>query len=95
MTGVRSTETTAKSLPAGGITGGRMNTMTDPQQAAAQGAQAAQEVQRILELFIPNASNIQIKNVNQTPRQIEITDFRADLPDGSSVYAPHLTIRRG
>jgi len=72
-----------------------MNPMTDPQRAAAQGAQEAQEVQRILELFMPNASNIQIKNVNQTPRQIEITDFRADLPDGSSVYAPHLTIRRG
>jgi hypothetical protein len=69
--------------------------MTDPQQAAAQGAQAAQKLQRVLALFSPNATNVQIKTVNQTPRQIEITDFRADLPDGSSVHAPHLTIQLG
>jgi hypothetical protein len=69
--------------------------MTDPQQAAAQGAQAAAKLQRVLARFAPNATNIQIGTVNQTPRQIQITDFRADLPDGSSVHAPYLSINLG
>ncbi|BBX67828.1 hypothetical protein [Mycolicibacterium psychrotolerans] len=69
--------------------------MTDSKQAAAEAAQAALEVQRILELFSPNASNVRIKTVNQNPREIQIIDYRAELSDGSSVYAPHITIRLG
>jgi hypothetical protein len=69
--------------------------MTDPEQAAARAAQATERLHRVLTLFAPNATNVEIKNVNQTPRQIEITNYRADLPDGSTVYAPHLTIQLG
>lgn len=70
--------------------------MADPHEAAAaQGAMAAEELQRLLALWAPNATNVQIKTVNHTPRQIEIIEYRADLPDGSTVYAPHIIIRRG
>jgi hypothetical protein len=67
--------------------------MTNPQQAAAQGAQEAQRLQRVLALFAPNATNVVIKTVHQYPHEIQIVDYRADLPDGSSVYAPHITFR--
>jgi hypothetical protein len=71
-----------------------MNTMNDPQQAAAEGALATEKLQRALTLFAPNATNVQIKTVRQNPHEIQIIDYRADLPDGSSVYAPHITIQR-
>ena len=69
--------------------------MTDPQEGAARGAEAAVKLQRVLALFAPNATNVEIKTVNHSPRQIQITDFRADLPDGSMVHAPHITIVLG
>ena len=67
--------------------------MTDPQQAAAQGGQAAEKLQRLLTLFAPNATNVQVKTVHHHPREIQIVDYRADLPDGSSVYAPYITFQ--
>jgi hypothetical protein len=67
--------------------------MADWEQAAAQGAKEAEKLQRILALFAPNATNVRIKTVIQNPRHIEITDYQADLPDGSTVYAPQLTFR--
>jgi hypothetical protein len=72
-----------------------MDTMTDPEQAAAQGGQDAERLQRALALFAPNATNVQIKTVHDHPGEIQIVDYRADLPDGSSVYAPYITFRRG
>ena len=70
--------------------------MTDPHEAAAaQGVKAAEELRRVLALWAPNATNVQIKTVNHNPRQIEIIEYQPDLPDGSTVYAPHIIIRRG
>jgi hypothetical protein len=69
--------------------------MTDPQQAAADAAEAAARIERAVALFAPNATNVEIGTVNQTERQIQITDFRADLPDGTRVHAPYLSFQRG
>ncbi|PXX11385.1 hypothetical protein [Mycolicibacterium moriokaense] len=67
--------------------------MTDPEQAAAEGALATEKLRRVLELFAPNATNVQIKTVHHHPGEIQIVDYRADLPNGSSVYAPYITFR--
>jgi hypothetical protein len=68
--------------------------MTGPHEAAAA-VKAAEELQRVLALWAPNATNVQIKTVNHNPHQIEIIEYQADLPDGSTVCAPHIIIRRG
>lgn len=69
--------------------------MTNPHEAAAQGGEQALLLQRLIALFWPNATDVQIKAVNQSGSEIQITDYQATLPDGSTVYAPHITIRRG
>lgn len=71
---------------------GSIEAVTDPQQAAA-GVQAAERLHGLLTLFAPNATNVRIKHVHDSPHEIRIVDYRADLPDGSSVYAPHITIQ--
>jgi hypothetical protein len=50
--------------------------MTDPQQAAAQGVQAAEKLHRVLTFFAPNAANVRIKHVDQNPHEIQIVDSR-------------------
>jgi hypothetical protein len=70
-------------------------TVTSSDDAAPLADQQTLLLQRLLDLFWPNATNVRVETVVQTPSQIQIAEYQADLPDGSTVYAPSIFINRG
>ncbi|VEG39404.1 Uncharacterised protein [Mycolicibacterium flavescens] len=42
---------------------------------------------------MPSTTEVDMGTVTDNGRGFDITDFRADLPEGFIVNAPHLTIR--
>lgn len=52
--------------------------------------------QRAVALIAPNAANVNVENANTSDaRHFEITNFRAEYADGSTVYAPRIVVDLG
>ncbi|MCV7127009.1 hypothetical protein [Mycolicibacterium vanbaalenii] len=65
--------------------------MIDPETL---GVETAKEFGRALDGLYPDATNVRILRVNAYPDRFELLDYRADLPDGSTVHKARIILPR-
>lgn len=60
------------------------------------GVNEALAAKRAVALIAPNAANINVEKADtRDARHFEITNFRAEYADGSTVYAPRIVVDLG
>jgi hypothetical protein len=69
--------------------------MSDSVNDAIEAAEAAQRaVNQIAAEIAPAATSINVKTVNRSPNgDMEILDFQATMPDGSTVYRARIHVK--